>query len=32
MDVVNKVVSVARNPQDKPLKDVTVKAVKIERP
>ncbi|MGZ4831570.1 MAG: peptidylprolyl isomerase [Terriglobales bacterium] len=30
-DVVNKIVSVGRNAQDKPLKDVTVKSVKIER-
>ena len=30
-DVVTKIVSVARGPQDKPLKDVTVKSVKIER-
>ena len=31
LEVVNKIVGVARNPQDKPLKDVTVKSVKIER-
>jgi len=30
-DVVTKIVSVPRNPQDKPAKDVTVKSVKIER-
>jgi peptidyl-prolyl cis-trans isomerase A (cyclophilin A) len=30
-DVVTKIVGVPRNPQDKPLKDVTVKSVKIER-
>jgi peptidyl-prolyl cis-trans isomerase A (cyclophilin A) len=30
-DVVTKIISVPRNPQDKPLKDVTVKSVKIER-
>jgi peptidyl-prolyl cis-trans isomerase A (cyclophilin A) len=31
MDVVNKIVGVPRNPQDKPLKDVGIKTVKIER-
>lgn len=31
MEVVNKIVSVPRNPQDKPLKDVKVNSVKIER-
>lgn len=31
MDVVNKIVNVPRNPQDKPLKDVSIKSVKIER-
>ncbi len=31
MEVVNKIVGVPRNPQDKPLKDVKVNAVKIER-
>ena len=30
-DVVNKIVNAPRNPQDKPLKDVKVKTVKIER-
>ena len=30
-EVVNKIVGVPRNPQDKPAKDVTVKSVKIER-
>jgi peptidyl-prolyl cis-trans isomerase A (cyclophilin A) len=30
-DVVTKIVGVPRNPQDKPVKDVTVKSVKIER-
>ena len=31
MDVVNKIVNVPRNPQDKPLKDVSIKSVKIEK-
>ncbi len=31
MDVVNKIVNVPRNAQDKPNKDVTIKSVKIER-
>ncbi|MGH9522470.1 MAG: peptidylprolyl isomerase [Terriglobales bacterium] len=31
MDVVNKIVGVPRNAQDKPNKDVTIKSVKIER-
>jgi peptidyl-prolyl cis-trans isomerase A (cyclophilin A) len=31
MDVVNKIVNVPRSPQDKPVKDVTLKSVKIER-
>ena len=31
VEVVNKIVGVPRNPQDKPLKDVAVKSVKIER-
>jgi peptidyl-prolyl cis-trans isomerase A (cyclophilin A) len=31
MDVVNKIVSVPRSPQDKPVKNVTVNSVKIER-
>ncbi len=31
MEVVNKIVGLPRNPQDKPLKDVKVNAVKIER-
>jgi peptidyl-prolyl cis-trans isomerase A (cyclophilin A) len=30
-DVVTKIVGVVRNPQDKPVKDVAVKSVKIER-
>jgi peptidyl-prolyl cis-trans isomerase A (cyclophilin A) len=30
-DVVGKIVAVPRNRQDRPLKDVTLKAVKIER-
>jgi len=30
-DVVTKIVGVPRNPQDKPVRDVTVKSVKIER-
>ena len=30
-DVVTKIVGVPRNPQDKPVKDVSVKSVKIER-
>jgi peptidyl-prolyl cis-trans isomerase A (cyclophilin A) len=30
-DVVTKIVGVPRNPQDKPVKDVAVKSVKIER-
>jgi peptidyl-prolyl cis-trans isomerase A (cyclophilin A) len=31
MDVVNKIVNTPRNPQDKPLKDVAIKSVKIEK-
>ncbi len=31
MDVVNKIAAVQRNPQDKPVKDVKVNSVKIER-
>ena len=31
MDVVNKIVNVPRNAQDKPNKDVTIKSVKIEK-